>query len=72
MCPELAKKREGRALLLPLEGGTQEVVLEIPENDTASENGVDVIINRLNRFHKKDSTDKIPSIRGFWNIQATM
>ena len=72
MCQELTKKRKGRALLLSLEGGAQEVVLEIPENDIASENDADVIINRLNRFYKKDSTDKMPSIRGFWNIYATM
>ena len=30
--------------------------METPENDIASVNGVDVIINRLNRLYKKDST----------------
>ena len=30
--------------------------MEIPENNIASEKGVDVILNHLNRSYKKDST----------------
>ena len=56
MSTELPKKRQGPALVLSLEGEAQEAALEIPENDIASENGVDFIINRLNRLYKKDST----------------
>ena len=56
MYTELSKKRQGPTLVLSLEGEAQEAVLEIPKNDNASENGVDVIINRLNSLYKKDST----------------
>ena len=56
MYTELPKKRQDPASVLSLEGQTQETVLEIPENDIAIENGVDAVINRLNRLYKKDST----------------
>ena len=56
MYTELPKKRQDLASVLSLEGQTQETVLEIPENDIALENGVDAVINRLNRLYKKDST----------------
>ena len=56
MYTELPKKRQDLASVLSLEGQTQETVLEIPENDIAIENGVDAVINRLNRLYKKDST----------------
>ena len=50
MYTELRKKCQVPALILSLEGEGQEAVLEIPENDISSENDVNVIINRLNRF----------------------
>ena len=56
MYTELPKKRQDLASVLSLEGQTQETVLAIPENDIAIENGVDAVINRLNRLYKKDST----------------
>ena len=56
MYTELPKKRQGPSLILSLEEEAQEVVLEIPENDIASENCVDVMTNRLNTLYKKDST----------------
>ena len=56
MYTELRKKCQVSALILSLEGEGQEAVLEIPENDISSENDVNVIINRLNRLCKKDST----------------
>ena len=54
MQTELPEKRQGPALVLSREEEAQEVVLEYPENHIASENGVDVIISRLNRLHKKN------------------
>ena len=56
MYTELQKKCQVPALILSLEGEGQDAVLEIPENDISSENDVNVIINRLNRLCKKDST----------------
>ena len=55
MYTELPKKCQGLALVLSLEGEAQEAVLKTPENDIASQNGVDVIINCLSRLYKKDS-----------------
>ena len=56
MYTELPKKCQGLALVLSLEEEAQEVVLEIPENDIASENCVDFMTNHRNRLYKKDST----------------
>ena len=48
--------RQGSALMLSLEGEALDAVLEIDESDISKENGVDFIIERLNRLFKKDST----------------
>ena len=42
--------------MLSLEDEALDVVLEIDESDISKENGVDFIIQRLNRLLKKDST----------------
>ena len=42
--------------MLSLEDEALDAVLEIDESDTSKENGVDFIIERLNRLFKKDST----------------
>ena len=48
---ELPKKCQGLALVLSLEEEAQEVVLEIPESDIASENCVDFMTNHHNRLY---------------------
>ena len=48
--------RQGSALMLSLEDEALDAVLEIDESDISKENGVDFIIERLNRLFKKDST----------------
>ena len=42
--------------MLSLEDEALDAVLEIDESDISKENGVDFIIERLNRLFKKDST----------------
>ena len=42
--------------MLSLEDEALDAVLQIDESDTSKENGVDFIIERLNRLFKKDST----------------
>ena len=42
--------------MLSLEDEALDAVLEIDESDISKENGVDFIIDRLNRLFKKDST----------------
>ena len=53
---ELPAKRQGSALVFFLEDEALDAVLEIDEAETAGENGVDAIKNRLNRLFKIDST----------------
>ena len=48
--------RQGSALMLSLEDEALDAVLEIDESDISKENGVDFIIERLNRLFEKDST----------------
>ena len=47
---------QGSALVLPLEDEASDAVLEINDAEIAKDDGVDTIINRLNRLFKKDST----------------
>ena len=53
---DLPGNRQGPALVLSLEDKTLGAVLEIDELDISKENGVDFIIECLNRLLKKDST----------------
>ena len=50
------KRRQGPAIVLSLENEALDAVLELEEEQISSENGVDVIINRLDRIYKKDET----------------
>ena len=52
----LPANRQGSALVLSLEDEALDAVLEIDDKDIAKENGVDAIIERLNRSFKKGST----------------
>ena len=45
--------QQGPALMLSLEDEALDVVLEIDESDISKENGVDFIIEHLNRLFKK-------------------
>ena len=49
--------------MLSLEDEALDDVQEIDDEDIAKENGVDAIIERLNRLFKKDS-----SFRSIWDI----
>ena len=53
---DLPKERQGSALVLSLEDEALDAVLEIDDEEIAKEDGVDAIIERLNRLFKKDST----------------
>ena len=53
---DLPAHRQGSALVLPLEDEASDAVLEIDDAEIAKDDGVDTIINRLNRLFKKDST----------------
>ena len=53
---DLPVNRQGQALVLSLEDEALDAVLEIDESDISKENGIDFIIECLNRLFKKDST----------------
>ena len=53
---DLPAHRQGSALVLPLEDEASDAVLEIDDAEIPKDDGVDAIINRLNRLFKKDST----------------
>ena len=53
---DLPAHRQGSALVLPLEDEASNAVLEIDDAEIPKDDGVDAIINRLNRLFKKDST----------------
>ena len=53
---DLPKNRQGSALVLSLENEALDAVLELDDEDIGKDNGVDVIIDRLNKLFKKDST----------------
>ena len=52
---DLPAHQQEPALVLSLEDEALDAVLEIDESDISKENGVDFIIERLNRLFKKDS-----------------
>ena len=53
---DLPANRQGSALVLSLEDEALDALLGIDDEDIAKENGVDAIIERLNRLFNKDST----------------
>ena len=53
---DLPKNRQGSALVLSLENQALDAVLELDDEDIGKDNGVDVIIDCLNKLFKKDST----------------
>ena len=53
---DLEKARQGPALVLSLEGEAQDAVLELENDDIIKDNGIDIIIERLDRLFKKDTT----------------
>ena len=55
MLTDLPEERQGPALVLSLEGEAQDAVLELSEADNVKENGVDLILARLDKLYKNDS-----------------
>ena len=56
MLHQFTCKQASSALVLSLEDKVPDTVLEIDDEDIAKENGVNAIIERLNRLFNKDST----------------
>ena len=68
----LEKKKQGPALVLTLEGKAQEAALELESTDISAENGVTIIIRRLDKIFEKDKlTEKFNAIEKFESYKRT-
>mgnify|MGYP001800695033 CR=1 FL=1 len=56
MYTDLSVERQGPALALSLEGEARDAVSELSEADYVMENGAHIILARLDKLYKKDST----------------
>ena len=54
---DLAKKKQGAAVVLSLTGKAQEAVLELSFEDVNSDTGIEKILERLGKIFKKDKVD---------------
>ncbi|XP_066913250.1 uncharacterized protein [Clytia hemisphaerica] len=68
----LDKKKQGPSLVLTLDGKSQEAALELSREQISSENGVQNIINRLDKIYAKDKlTEKFDAIEKFETYRRT-
>ena len=65
---DLPKAKQGPAIVLSLENEGLDAVLELIEEVISGENGVDAIINRLDRIYKKD--EKLENYMALENIET--
>ena len=75
---DLRKAKQGPAIVLSLENEGLDAVLELSEEVISGENGVDAIINRLDRIYKKDETlenymalENIETFKGSENMKIS-
>ena len=72
MFTDLDTERQGPALVLSLEGEAQDAVLELNEGDYVKDNGVDLILARLDKLYKKDSTiTKFQALESFQTFRRS-
>ena len=64
--------KQGPAIVLSLEGKAQDAILELDTGVISGTDGVDKILERLNRLYKKDEVTKIWCLRVIRNIQAQL
>ena len=65
-CTSLEPEKQDPAIVLPLEGKAQDAILELNTNDIADKDGVNKIIERINRLYKKDEvTEKYNALESF-------
>ena len=68
----LEPEKQGSAIVLSLEGEAQDAILELNTNDINDKDGVNKIIERLNRLYKKDGlTEKYNALESFENCKRT-
>ena len=62
----LEPEKQGPAIVLSFEGEAQDAILELNTNDITDKDGVNKIIERLNRLYKKDElTEKYNALESF-------
>ena len=55
---DLPPTRQGPALVMSLEGQALDTILELDDKDISHEDGVSIIINKLNNLYKKDELNE--------------
>ena len=55
---DVEKSKQGSTLLLSLKGEAHEAALQVSEDDLVKDNGIDYVINELDKLYKKDDTLK--------------
>ena len=55
---DLEVTRQGPALVMSLEDKALDTILELDDTDISHENGVNLIINKLNKLYKKDELNE--------------
>ena len=68
----LEPEKQGPAVVLTLEGEAQDAVLELQTTELTGKDGIDKIINRLNKIYKKDEffNTKVQCFRSIRNLQT--
>ena len=69
---DLEATRQGPALVMSLEGKALDTILELDNKDISHENGVHLIINKLNKLYKKDElNEKFEDLEKFENYKRS-
>ena len=66
----LEKNKQGGAILMTLEGAAQDTVLELEAADINSDEGIDKVIEKLDKLYTKDETlEKFEALETFDNFK---
>ena len=69
---DLEPTRQGPALVMSLEGKALDTILELDDKDISHEDGVTLIINKLNKLYKKDElNEKFEDLEKFENYKRS-
>ena len=69
---DLQPTRQGPALVMSLEGKALDTILELDDKDISHEDGVTLIINKLNKLYKKDElNEKFEDFEKFENYKRS-
>lgn len=69
---DLPKEKQGAALLLSLDGEAQRAALRVQEDELKQPDGINKVLNELDRFYLKDkTTEKFRALEDLENYKKT-